>query len=382
MWLTCSTFLLPLCFNAEAEQDDNCVMNVSGAFVYVNTSDVEQSQAKQVENHICGFSVADTVKYAVASDAAYKKKKQQTITHQLNDFEDTIPFSSQNTNLLSGDNYGYVGIQKDGKYALVFAGTTGDQNIATDIKFLLKEESGVKYHAGILDAYKDVEQQVLEIFSKIAEKQNVSVQSVFQKTVVTGHSLGGGMALIAADILLRKGYEVDKVITYAAPGVLHCDTAKELEEKMKDRILIVEQFSDPVPIMNPLSLFNVSSVGRTLNIPYSKADRRHGMAGYIFALETLSMFGAIETSSLLFSKKWTFSEDSCKNTIFDRGFFGFSALTYTFIKNSAFEDYKRIDEKTLIPEEKKQIKEPALKKTSILTTITSSIRSIWSRSKN
>ena len=99
---------------------------------------------------------------------------------------------------------------------IAFRGTVKQywDNIKTDVSFALRHcelgdgECG-KVHLGFQEAYKSVKDQLLHIID----------ESDAPRIYLTGHSLGGALALLAAYDLASQGYPVKGVVTFGAPRV-------------------------------------------------------------------------------------------------------------------------------------------------------------------
>ena len=107
---------------------------------------------------------------------------------------------------------GYVAVSNKHPMAvLVFKGTVPDQEatVKADLKFWFYKSEGVNFHAGFYTSYKSLEDKITPILANIGKDKPI---------YVTGHSLGGALASIAA----MKSLDSDKMAacyTFGAPRV-------------------------------------------------------------------------------------------------------------------------------------------------------------------
>jgi putative lipase involved disintegration of autophagic bodies len=71
---------------------------------------------------------------------------------------------------------------------------------------------------------------------------------------ITGHSLGGALALLAAWRCKRKFVPVHQIYTFGAPMVGNVETAEAIDRELPDRIFRYVNDHDPVPKLPSLSL--------------------------------------------------------------------------------------------------------------------------------
>lgn len=81
-----------------------------------------------------------------------------------------------------------------------FVPTTGDGPLA-----------GTKMHGGIWSSFRIIRTKLMQTLDAFEAKTKN------KKIFITGHSLGGGVALISAPYLAGKGYNIGEVYTYASP---------------------------------------------------------------------------------------------------------------------------------------------------------------------
>jgi len=101
----------------------------------------------------------------------------------------------------------------------VWRGTASLQDVVTDIQFSFQTVAHGNVHHGIHQSLHDVWGAMLVDIMLFDPTEDTTV-------VFTGHSLGGGLATLAAMELLMAGYDNVKLYTYGSPRVgdnMFCD---------------------------------------------------------------------------------------------------------------------------------------------------------------
>jgi pimeloyl-ACP methyl ester carboxylesterase len=106
---------------------------------------------------------------------------------------------------------------------------------------------GARFHRGFLQALNDIWEPLLAAASKLVEASDRPVW-------VTGHSLGGALALMAAWRLQRNFIKVHEVVTFGAPMVGNATAARAFEQEFAGRIFRYVNLEDPVPLLPSISL--------------------------------------------------------------------------------------------------------------------------------
>lgn len=135
------------------------------------------------------------------------------------------------------ETYLFVAQNSSGDVAVVFRGTdfTSVRDWLTDIVF--PQSSG--YHGGILLAYLTVHARILQALQRIVRPNT--------RVYVTGHSLGGGLAQIAAlqlePTLLAAGVQRNDIVLYhfAGPRVLSPTRASELGSSVPHHFAVLNK---------------------------------------------------------------------------------------------------------------------------------------------
>jgi triacylglycerol lipase len=104
-----------------------------------------------------------------------------------------------------------------------------------------------RFHKGFLDALAAVWPAVITFVESEQEKKK-------RPLWLTGHSLGGALALLAAWLLKRKFVNVHQVYTYGAPMVGNKVVAAAFDKAFPEKIFRFVNLTDPVPMLPTLSL--------------------------------------------------------------------------------------------------------------------------------
>jgi hypothetical protein len=106
---------------------------------------------------------------------------------------------------------------------------------------------GARWHEGFMKALADIWDPVME--SVMAERKKND-----RPIWITGHSLGGALALLAAWRCKRKFVPVHQVYTFGAPMVGNVETAEAIDRELTNRVFRYVNDHDPVPKLPTLSL--------------------------------------------------------------------------------------------------------------------------------
>ena len=131
---------------------------------------------------------------------------------------------------------------------IVVRGTSSLINIRLDVDYnkVVESRLQIPLHKGFADAALQVYQ-----FAKPLLKTDY-------ETRVTGHSFGGGAAVIVLMLLKEDGFKLGQTMTFGQPKVTNSDGAR------KYRTLPLLRFvndNDPVPLLPPFELFAVLDEG-------------------------------------------------------------------------------------------------------------------------
>jgi hypothetical protein len=106
---------------------------------------------------------------------------------------------------------------------------------------------GTRWHSGFMKALEDIWPQV---FAAVTTLRKQSDRPLW----ITGHSLGGALALLAAWRFKRKFVNVHQVYTFGAPMVGNDVTARVIDREFGNKIFRYVNDQDPIPQLPTISL--------------------------------------------------------------------------------------------------------------------------------
>jgi triacylglycerol lipase len=104
-----------------------------------------------------------------------------------------------------------------------------------------------RWHDGFMKALASIWDPLLEALQAERKKNDRPIW-------ITGHSLGGALALLAAWRCKRKFIPIHQIYTFGAPMVGNAETAEAIDRELPDRIYRFVNDEDPVPKLPTLSL--------------------------------------------------------------------------------------------------------------------------------
>ena len=155
---------------------------------------------------------------------------------------------------------------------MVFRGTDEIMDWIDNIKAFPTKELFGEFHKGFWDATEEIWHHLYE---KYQERYRENKRPLF----ITGHSLGGAMATIAAARLVHIDKPFISVYTFGQPRVMKQDTARTFNSECKTRFFRFQNNNDIVPRVPP-RLMGYSHVGSILYI--SEEKEIHQDPGYWF----------------------------------------------------------------------------------------------------
>ncbi|UHD17685.1 lipase family protein [Thiocapsa bogorovii] len=106
---------------------------------------------------------------------------------------------------------------------------------------------GARFHRGFMQALD-------EIWAPLVQAVHEDMDASERPLWVTGHSLGGAIALLAAWRFQRAFIPVNEVVTFGAPMIGNAVAAHAFERAFPGRILRYVDIEDPVPLLPTVSL--------------------------------------------------------------------------------------------------------------------------------
>jgi triacylglycerol lipase len=106
---------------------------------------------------------------------------------------------------------------------------------------------GARFHQGFVKAMGDVWEPLLEGIEAERKKSDRPIW-------LTGHSLGGALALLAGWLLRRKFVSVHQIYTFGGPMIGNEEAVKAFERELPAKIFRYVNHPDPVPKLPTVSL--------------------------------------------------------------------------------------------------------------------------------
>ena len=171
----------------------------------------------------------------------------------------------------------------ESKIMVVFQGTADAVDVVRGLSFGLKKVSGGRVHEGFLEAYRQVEDKMLDAM------ENLNPHRVYP-VHVTGHSLGGAMAAQAILALKVRGHIIADSFVFAAPKVGDPQWSAMFKSLGMPLYNIVHNL-DVVPMLPPFLRYKTAGTRLYLSNEGVFSDSRK----YSLKFLTLSIWGWLFT---------------------------------------------------------------------------------------
>ena len=106
---------------------------------------------------------------------------------------------------------------------------------------------GARFHQGFIDALNDI---WIPVFTTVQEELKQSERPLW----ITGHSLGGALAVLSAWLFHRKFVSVHQVYTFGGPMIGNVEAASAFNRELAGKIFRYVNGPDPVPKLPTMSL--------------------------------------------------------------------------------------------------------------------------------
>ncbi|MFO0879836.1 MAG: lipase family protein [Gemmataceae bacterium] len=106
---------------------------------------------------------------------------------------------------------------------------------------------GARFHLGFLNALADIWEPV---FTAVEAEMKKKERPLW----ITGHSLGGAIAMLSAWLFKRKFVNVHQVYTFGAPMIGNAAASEAFDKALPDRVFRYVNATDPVPLLPTMSL--------------------------------------------------------------------------------------------------------------------------------
>lgn len=106
---------------------------------------------------------------------------------------------------------------------------------------------GARFHQGFVNA-------IADIWEPVYQQVDGELRRSDRPLWLTGHSLGGALALLAAWLFHRRMVSVHQIYTFGGPMVGNAEAARAIDREFRGRIFRVVNGPDPVPRLPLMSL--------------------------------------------------------------------------------------------------------------------------------
>ncbi len=167
---------------------------------------------------------------------------------------------------------GVIAMQSN-RIIVAFHGTQDTDDICTDAQAFLKDISvlgmpvACKAHSGFIDRYLHDRPDMQHKLYNMIDASNMENHPL--EILVTGHSLGGALATLAAYDIQKNILPTAtlKLVTFNSPRVFNMTAAQEFETLLGKNSLRLWRHYDPVSAV-PMGRLGYKHVGKSLKLPY------------------------------------------------------------------------------------------------------------------
>ena len=232
-----------------------------------------------------GFSWKGALATAVTSHLAYESAQVVITTARER-------FGMQDCEFLQTDATECFVAATPDTIVVAFRGTAGLQDWLSDLNAFSTSTSYGSLHRGFYFAFQAVKSSLEQII------RNMGLTN--RKLVLTGHSLGGALATVAA-AEWTGSFDIRSVYTYGQPRVCKSDTASHIEQRLGSKFFRIVNDDDIVSRVPP----GFTHVGKLFRFGPSGSVGNESLAGALAATEpaplTQDQFAALQ-ASLRFSQ--------------------------------------------------------------------------------
>jgi hypothetical protein len=135
---------------------------------------------------------------------------------------------------------------------------------------------GAKFHQGFVSA-------ITEIWDALFPLVEAEVKAKDRAVWVTGHSLGGALALLGGWLFKRKFVPVDAIYTFGAPMVGNKQVAEAFDREFPGKIFRYVNGPDPVPLLPMISFIANDFVHCEKAVNLGRAEAAADLFAYLKA---------------------------------------------------------------------------------------------------
>ena len=133
---------------------------------------------------------------------------------------------------------------------------------------------GARFHQGFVNA-------IGEIWEPVYQAVDGELKKSDRPLWITGHSLGGALALLAGWLFHRKMIAVHQIYTFGGPMVGNADAVAAIDREFKGKIFRFVNSPDPVPRLPMMSL---------IANQYNHCEKEMGVGAVAAGQDSLTLF--------------------------------------------------------------------------------------------
>lgn len=153
-------------------------------------------------------------------------------------------------------------IEHESFYVVAFGGSNDRQDWINNTDYRMIEYYNGKYHAGFHRMTKNVANEIIS-----------EIRTIDKPLYITGHSAGGAIAVMFAEILLKRGIKFDTIYTFGQPRLMSFSTAELFSNRTKGKYFRYQHNNDAACLLPPSwlgyshagQLVYIDSKGRIIN---------------------------------------------------------------------------------------------------------------------
>ncbi len=195
---------------------------------------------------------------ALASDFAYDLEAEAKGKFLAELGLDARLFSAGNTQAYVATNDGHIVVAFRGTEAPTSLEGVKDWLLTDAVDLLIVPEGrlgtdlaaagvGARFHQGFVNA-------IAAIWEPVYEAVDGEMKASERPLWITGHSLGGALAILAAWLFLRRMVPVHQIYTFGGPMIGNAIAVKALDQEFAGKIFRYVNVPDPVPRLPTVSL--------------------------------------------------------------------------------------------------------------------------------
>lgn len=134
--------------------------------------------------------------------------------------------------------------------------------------------AGARFHQGFVSA-------ITAIWDPLFAEVDTQLKSKDRLLWITGHSLGGALALLASWLFLRKTVPVHQIYTFGAPMVGNKEVAAAFAKEYSGQIFRYVNGPDPIPLLPMMSLVANDFAQCDKHMPLGEASEAANLIDYL-----------------------------------------------------------------------------------------------------